>query len=342
MTSGDINLDSGTSGDTLVAQNAANTWTITGADAGTLGNASITTVDADYTDFDNLTGNANSDLFDFNGGTVSGNVDGAAGTNTLDYAGAASGSVTLVATGSVAGFSGTAGTADQISGTYDNINTLVANSTADTLTGINAAANWGIDGTNQYSSTNTLDFSGYGNLTGGTGVDTFDVTASHTGNLSGGSNDDVFNLSVNGTVVTGNLNGDAGDDTFNFSNTARVDGNVDGGASATPNDAIDFSGSTITLQLAISGGGTLHGQAGTIKDNPVTTPLISGTFNNIDSLSGNGPTLIHSGILPALIPELLAVRRIRLVRLRSIISVLSEALPTILLFSRIPGGLPEI
>ncbi|MEQ8426956.1 MAG: filamentous hemagglutinin N-terminal domain-containing protein [Gammaproteobacteria bacterium] len=297
LTSADINLDSGAAGDTLIGQNVANTWTITGADTGTLGNANLS-VDADYTDFDNLTGNADSDLFDFNGGTVSGNVDGAGGTNTLDYAGAASGSVTLVATGSTTGFSGTAGTADQITGTYDNITTLVANSTADTLTGIAAGGTFGIDGTNQYVSTNTLDFSGYGNLTGGDGADIFNVSTSHTGNLDGARGDDIFNLSVDGTIVTGTLQGGDGDDTFNFSDEARVAGNVDGGIDLAPlttsdNDVINFSGSTLVIALSISGNGSDHGQTGTILENGAPNfDLITGIFDNVDSVIGNGGLLV--------------------------------------------------
>ena len=51
----------------------------------------------------------------------------------------------------------------------------------DTLTGINAAAEWKIDGTNQYVSTNTLDFSAIENLSGNASIDTFTVTASHSG-----------------------------------------------------------------------------------------------------------------------------------------------------------------
>ena len=59
----------------------------------------------------------------FNGGDLSGNVDGQGGVNTLDYA-TLDGpiSVTLNATGGTTGF---AGGASQISGVFDDINTLI-------------------------------------------------------------------------------------------------------------------------------------------------------------------------------------------------------------------------
>ncbi|MAS82827.1 MAG: hypothetical protein CMF45_09070 [Legionellales bacterium] len=268
-----------------------NTWTLaTGSDNGTLvSTTNITTAaSATFTDFHNLTGNANIDLFDFNGGNLSGNVDGQGGVNTLDYS-TLDGpiSVTLNATGGTTGFAGSSGSASQISGVFDDINTLIGSKGVDTLTGINAAAEWKIDGTNQYVSTNTLDFSAIENLSGNASIDTFTVTASHSGILNGQANNDAFNLSGS-SVVSGNLVGDAGNDTFDFDNIARVIGNVDGGVGI---DTINFNGSTLGQKVTITDSGE-NGQTGTILDDPgqntsPNTALITANFTDINLLSGN-------------------------------------------------------
>jgi hypothetical protein len=265
-----------------------NTWTLaTGSDNGTLASTTNITIaaSATFADFHNLTGNANIDLFDFNGGDLSGNVDGQGGVNTLDYA-TLDGpiSVTLNATGGTTGF---AGGASQISGVFDDINTLIGSKGVDTLTGINAAAEWKIDGTNQYVSTNTLDFSAIENLSGNASIDTFTVTASHSGILNGKANNDAFNLSGS-SVILGNLVGDAGNDTFDFDNIARVIGNVNGGVGT---DTINFNGSTLGQKVTVTNSGE-NGQTGTILDDPgqntsPNTALITANFTDINVLSGN-------------------------------------------------------
>ncbi|NIN62498.1 MAG: hypothetical protein GTN46_03040, partial [Gammaproteobacteria bacterium] len=196
----------------------------------------------------------------------------------------------LTATGTNVGFQGTTTS----TGGFDNITALTGSGGTDTLTGINAAADWTIQaGNDTYVSsgrTLTFDATTVENLTGNSGVDTFTVTTNHTGDLSGQGDNDVINLQ--GTaIVTGDLLGGAGDDLFDFDNTSRVVGNVDGGPAPTPNDAIDFSDYAAGQILTIAGTGTLHGQTGTIRDNPVTSPMISGTFDNIDSITGTGGLL---------------------------------------------------
>src|SRR5262249_45759723 len=71
----------GARGDTLVGGNAANTWSVTGKNAGQVGGVA-------FSGFANLTGGSQADTFKFaSGGSVAGKVDGGAGTNTLDYSG---------------------------------------------------------------------------------------------------------------------------------------------------------------------------------------------------------------------------------------------------------------
>jgi hypothetical protein len=71
----------GAGGDTLVGGNAANTWSVTGQNAGQVGGVT-------FTGFPNLTGGSQADTFAFvNGGKVTGVVNGGGGVNTLDYSG---------------------------------------------------------------------------------------------------------------------------------------------------------------------------------------------------------------------------------------------------------------
>jgi hypothetical protein len=74
-----VAIDGGDGNDTLVGANTANTWNITDDNAGNLnGNVAFVAVE-------NLTGGADNDTFVFSDGkSISGNIDGRSGTNTLD------------------------------------------------------------------------------------------------------------------------------------------------------------------------------------------------------------------------------------------------------------------
>ena len=83
--------------DTLTGPNLINTWNITGANAGTLlgGQAGFATVE-------NLTGGSARDVFGFSaaaGATLSGKIDGGAGSNWLDYSAVLTGVTVNLATG---------------------------------------------------------------------------------------------------------------------------------------------------------------------------------------------------------------------------------------------------
>ncbi|NJK92562.1 MAG: calcium-binding protein [Blastochloris sp.] len=72
------NLDGAGGSNTLIGRNAANVFAVTGANSGTVDGLI-------FSNFGNLTGNAGDDLFQFStGGNLSGSVNGAAGTNTLE------------------------------------------------------------------------------------------------------------------------------------------------------------------------------------------------------------------------------------------------------------------
>src|SRR5690606_34103203 len=162
--------------DTLVGDNVVNTWTISGVNSGTL-NAQA------YTSMENLTGSGTADAFVFTGGSVGGDINGAGGTDTLDYSGLA-GPVNVDLTNS---------TATGIGGVFAGIENLIGSAGSDTLIGANDANTWTV------------------NVADGGSVDGF--AFANIENLTGGMADDVFNLSAG---VNGTMDGGAGNDTFNI------------------------------------------------------------------------------------------------------------------------------
>ena len=134
-----------------------------------------------------VTGGAGNDVFLVaDGAVLPGVINGAAGIDTLDFSEYTTArQTTLTGLGATDGFSGTD---TAVTGGFDGIDTIIGGIGDDTLTGINANASWNIDGTNQYLSTNTLDFSGIENLTGGTADDRFELMdgGSISGTLDGG------------------------------------------------------------------------------------------------------------------------------------------------------------
>jgi hypothetical protein len=75
-----LTLNGNGGNNTLQGPNSANTWQISGANSGTLDGT------VKFVSIQNLTGGSASDAFDFQtGGSLAGQIDGGAGTNTLDY-----------------------------------------------------------------------------------------------------------------------------------------------------------------------------------------------------------------------------------------------------------------
>jgi hypothetical protein len=227
----------------------SNFWNITGANAGDL-NFSLLTFAA----FENLVGGTSDDTFVFTGAATVTSVDGGTGgvDDYLDFVGyGADIDAVLSALGGDDGFDGTVtGVAS-----FANINRIDATGgTTDSLTGINANANFTVQsGDDTYTSTNILVFTGFNDLIGNGGTDTFDISEAHTGSLSGlGGNDD-----------------------FNFLAGGSVTGTVAGGVGS---DSLDYS-VNVTVSLTNS---TTDGYAG--DDGTIYT----GGFTNIDSVSGAG------------------------------------------------------
>jgi hypothetical protein len=108
--------------DTLVGGATTNVWDLSGSNAGTL-NGTLA-----FSGFENLTGGSTNDTITFlPGGSISGNLNGAAPVNALDYSGYG-GPVTVNLA---------AKTAPGIGGVWANIQRFVGTNTSDTLVGAN-------------------------------------------------------------------------------------------------------------------------------------------------------------------------------------------------------------
>jgi hypothetical protein len=168
-----VTLSGGAGANTLTGPNATETWTISGANSGTLG-TKIT-----FSAMQNLVGGSLNDTFKFTGasGAVSGTVSGgSAGTDKLDYS-ALAGPITVnLQTASASRINGGG------AGGFSNIDSLAGSTGSDTLIGPNADTSWTIS-SNNGGKAGTFAFTGIENLVGGSGVDVFKFTAA--GKLSG-------------------------------------------------------------------------------------------------------------------------------------------------------------
>lgn len=233
-------LDGGDGSDTIFGDNQVNTWNITGGDSGNLNTTDI----AFFTNIENLTGNALADSFDFtaNPGSISGVINGAAGTNDVNY------SAKTIAV-----------SVDLSSAAFLNINTFTGTtSAASTITGPNSVNTWDITGTDD-GTINTLNFVNFDNLIGHDGVDTFTLSGgSITDSITGGNGNDILNGVAGGATwnITGanignttgvaafntieTLQGGAGIDAYVFADGSSFATVINGGAGAST-DVVNFS-----------------------------------------------------------------------------------------------------
>lgn len=258
-------VSGGSGSDTLIGDNASNTWTISANDAGTLNALS-------FTGIENLTGNLGVDTFLFsNGSSISGAVNGAAGNDIVDFSGEV---------GAVSVDIGNSG--------FSNIESYVGNNTNSTLIGNNVQNDWTLSGQND-GQLGGIQFTDFNNLTGNANVDTFTLSGgSLTGTLDGGAGSDTliganqantWNITgANSGNVTGvnsfsnveNLTGNAAADDFVFANGAAIGGIVDGGGGA---DTVDYS--------SVVG--------------PVSASLDASNVINLETLIGNGSNSTLTG-----------------------------------------------
>jgi hypothetical protein len=275
------------SADTFVAADTANTWSITGANAGTVDAVS-------YSGFANLTGGAGNDRFTFQpGGSIAGKLFGGLGTNTLDDSQYGSAITVDLAAKSATGIGGAVTAIDAFIGT---------GGTTDVLIGSNVNSVWSITGTNA-GIVSPYTFTAFPNLVGGTGGNTFEFISpgAVTGTITGGggtetiigdNNGDTFSITgtnagsiasilPGGFTNIANLTGGAGTDRFAFLAGGSLTGSLNGGTGSNTLDDSQY-GSAVTVNVAQ---GTATGVGGTFKAIAAfagtgTTDTLSGTNAN--------------------------------------------------------------
>ena len=246
-----------TSFETLIGGSGADTFTVSGTQTA------------------KLSGGAGADTFQVGeGAALTGTLDGGADADTLTYAAATTArQVTLTGLGSVDGF---VGTASSISGGFSNIDAVVGSTGADTLTGLNAAATWEVDGSNRYTSTNTLSLTAFETLVGGSGLDTFTISGAPSADVRGGAGADQFTF-ADGATLTGTLQGGADTDTLDYAavtaavtvnlatgTATQVTGGVSGMENVTGGSGNDTLSGDAQANVLIGGSGhdTVSGDAG--------------------------------------------------------------------------------
>jgi hypothetical protein len=254
-------VGSSASTDTLIGPNTANTWTLTGTNAGTVGSFSFTAVE-------NLTGGTGNDVFKFtSAGSVSGKVDGGGGTNALDYSGDG---------GAAATVNLASGTATRTGG-FANIQSLVGSSAStDKLIGPNTTNVWSITNNNA-GTVGSFSFSAIKYLTGGSGEDVFVFSAgkSISGKIDGGGGTNWLDYAAYTTAVAVNL----------ATNTAT---GVDGGAAGGIANIRDVRGG--------QGGDTLTGNSqGNILIGGNGTNTINGGSGRSILIGGKGKDTVTGG-----------------------------------------------
>lgn len=298
-------VNGGDNTDTLTGPATSNVFSLTGSGSGTLVSNSVGSIG--YSNIENLTGGTSTDTFTISGGSISGSIDGAGGTDGITgNNGINAWSITA----------GTSGTVTGVGTSFSNIENLTGGTGNDTFTFDNGAV-WGssIDGGN---GTDVLDLSAYTAgltlaLTGAGTTNGFDgtVTAvtggfSNINNLIGTGATDGFFVST-ADALSGTVNGSGGIDTFTGNNIANtwVINAADGGTL----NGLGFSnienltGGTSTDDFTLSGGslsGAIDGASNTDSftgnnglnawsltgSTSGTVTGITGGFSNIENLTG--------------------------------------------------------
>ncbi|QDT88852.1 LamG-like jellyroll fold domain-containing protein [Gimesia algae] len=247
--------------DSLTGINATAAWSINGTNEYTStnnlsfdgfenlsGGTQVDTFTISGSQSHNLAGNTGNDVFTFaDGATLTGTIDGQAGSDQLDYSLYTSSiDIGLSILGS---FDGHQGTVTSISGGFDNINQAIAGTgAADQLTGRNADATWSIGTSKNYGSTNSFGFSSFEQLQGGSETDLFIISGNQTVDIKAGAGNDTLQFSNNGSTLNGTFDGQAGTDHLNLSSyTADLDvtlsalGSTDGFDGTEANKSVSFA-----------------------------------------------------------------------------------------------------
>ncbi len=168
----------------------ANT-TLSGVNSLVISSTNAGTADSNY-NFSGIGNLGSGNSFQFtNTGAITGNIIGnIIGSNNLDLSGLTGSpieNVTLTSLGTNHGYQGTVGVID---GTFNNIDVIANTSSANTLTGLNNNSSWTLNGSQSGTLVTpaALTFSGFANINGGSGINTFSVTnGANFNNINSGS-----------------------------------------------------------------------------------------------------------------------------------------------------------
>ena len=262
----DILLGSGTADDVVAGPAAVTQWTITAANAGTVGGLLT------FSGIEQITGNSLADTFTFAAGaSLDGSLSGGGGWDILNCA-LQTGALVLDLQQQTFSLSGaTSGIEEYVAGA----------STSDSIVGDDQQHTWVItaDNTGHLDSAEQLRFSGFENLTGGAESDTFELAdgVGVAGDIDGGQGADTLDMSaysagltVNITATDAGTAGDQGftgvenligtqaDDTLHMADAATLTGTF---AAQAGSDTLDYSlySTAVVCDLV---NGTVTGLAG--------------------------------------------------------------------------------
>jgi len=232
---------------TLIGEDIANNWQITGNNSGTV-NDSFT-----FANFQNLVGGAVEDTFNLQNGGAIASMDGSTGNDAFVLN---SGSTAGTLNGGVGNDSFTlnGGNAGTLNGGVGNDTFTLNNGSR--VTTVNAGAG---DDTFTFNSGSNA-----GTVNGGFGNDIFTLNnGSRVTTANAGVGDDTFKIT--GRVTADNLNGDTGNDTFQFiGDTPSITGSIDGGPDFDTLDYRFYFGQTAIVIPGSTRLGTATGVGGTI------------------------------------------------------------------------------
>ncbi|MFK8185780.1 MAG: CHAT domain-containing protein [Phormidesmis sp.] len=216
-------------------------WIIDGSDSGSINSI-------DFNNFSNLVGNALDDTFNFtNSSSLSGTIDGAGGSNSINYAAFTNSVVIDLETNSASGVAG-----------FSEISTLIGSTNNDTLRGSNLNETFFISGLNSGNIDGAINFSSFELLDAQAGSqDTLNFSNYTTPvevNLATATATDIDNL-INFESFVG---GSSSNDTFFADNnnnllqlTANSSGSIDGNINFNSFEAFDGQAGQNTLSVSL-------------------------------------------------------------------------------------------
>ncbi|NET58863.1 MAG: hypothetical protein F6K47_22750, partial [Symploca sp. SIO2E6] len=252
LNGGQVNSINGGVGDnTIVGGDIVNTWNLTGADAGNVNGAN------NFTEIQNLIGGSANDSFVFADGVdFDGRISGNEGNDRLDFSTHTNGrlSVDLRTLGAEG--------IEEIIGATD-----APDAPESLLIGANNENIWEITGINSGTIDDTIEFTNFNSISGGSLEDTFILNGGQVDNIEGGGGNntivggdipntwniiDVDAGNVNGAnnfTEIQNLIGGSANDSFVFADDVNFNGNINGNGGT---DNLDFSAYTGPLSVDLN------------------------------------------------------------------------------------------